>query len=110
MARTRGRLPFTRGEIRRLARFYGIIAGFHLAGWGLFLYYGHRGGPVYAGAGALAYSFGLRHAFDADHISAVDDSTRFLMQTGKDPLGTGFYFSLGHSSIVVVLAIGIATA
>ena len=101
-------LTFTRSEVRRLAGFYGVIIACHVVGWGLFIYYGHRGGPVYAGAGALAYSFGLRHAFDADHISAVDDSTRLLMQRGKDPLGAGFFFSLGHSSVVIVLAMVIA--
>jgi high-affinity nickel-transport protein len=106
----RVRLSLSRRELRRLALFYGVIAAAHVAGWGLFLYYGRRGGAVYAGAGALAYSFGLRHAFDADHISAVDDATRYLMQRGKDPLGTGFYFSLGHSTVVVALAVGIATA
>jgi nickel/cobalt transporter (NiCoT) family protein len=104
------RLGFTRPELRRLGVFYGVIAALHVAGWGLFLYWGSRGGPVYAGAGALAYSFGLRHAFDADHISAVDDSTRLLMQRGKEPLGTGFFFSLGHSSVVIALAVGLATA
>jgi high-affinity nickel-transport protein len=106
----RRRIGFTRAELRRLAGMYGVIVVLHIAGWGLFLYWGSRGGPVYAGAGALAYSFGLRHAFDADHISAVDDSTRFLMQRGKEPLGTGFFFSLGHSTIVVALAVGIAAA
>ena len=109
-ARARSGLSFSRGELKRLSGFYAVIAAFHIAGWGLFLYYGHRSGPVYAGAGALAYSFGLRHAFDADHISAVDDSTRLLMQRGKDPLGTGFFFSLGHSTVVVALAVGLATA
>jgi nickel/cobalt transporter (NiCoT) family protein len=104
------RLPFRRDEFARLGAMYGFIALLHVLGWSLFLYYGHRAGPVYAGAGALAYSFGLRHAFDADHISAVDDSTRFLMQRGQDPLATGFFFSLGHSSVVVALSIGIATA
>jgi high-affinity nickel-transport protein len=72
--------------------------------------YAHEFGRVYAGAGALAYSFGLRHAFDADHISAVDDTTRFLMQKGKKPLGVGFFFSLGHSTIVFGLSLGIAFA
>jgi high-affinity nickel-transport protein len=86
---------------------YGLIAGLHGAGWGLFVIYGHRLGPVYAGAGALAYSFGLRHAFDADHISAIDDSTRYLLQRGKQPLATGFFFSLGHSTVVRGLAAGI---
>ncbi|MHB8464338.1 MAG: HoxN/HupN/NixA family nickel/cobalt transporter [Acidimicrobiales bacterium] len=106
----RAGVSFTRREIERLCGFYGLIAAFHVLGWGLFIYYGDRGGPVYAGAGALAYSFGLRHAFDADHISAVDDSTRLLMQRGQDALGTGFYFSLGHSTVVVALAVVIATA
>ncbi len=98
----------SRRDVGRLSCFYAAIAAFHVAGWGLFLWSGRRGGPVYAGAGALAYSFGLRHAFDADHISAIDDSTRFLMQRGRDPLGTGFFFSLGHSTVVVVLASAIA--
>jgi high-affinity nickel-transport protein len=106
----RRRLGFNRREVKRLAGFSGVIVALHVVGWGLFLYWGSRGGPVYAGAGALAYSFGLRHAFDADHISAVDDSTRLLMQRGKEPLGTGFFFSLGHSTIVIALAVGMATA
>lgn len=104
------RLPFTRREAGRLGAMYGVIALLHVAGWGLFLYYGHRAGPVYAGAGGLAYSFGLRHAFDADHISAVDDTTRFLMSRGKRPLGVGFFFSLGHSTVVIVLALVVAAA
>jgi high-affinity nickel-transport protein len=89
---------------------YGLIAALHVAGWGLFLTYGHRLGPVYAGAGTLAYSFGLRHAFDADHISAIDDTTRYLMQRGKQPLASGFFFSLGHSSVVFGLAAGVGVA
>jgi high-affinity nickel-transport protein len=103
-------MRFTTEEWRRLGAFYGIIAALHVVGWGLFLHYGSRGGPVYAGTGALAYSFGLRHAFDADHISALDDSTRLLVQRGKTPLGAGFFFSLGHSTIVVGLALVLATA
>ena len=89
---------------------YAVIAALHVAGWGLFLYYGHRAGPVYAGAGGLAYSFGLRHAFDADHLAAVDDTTRFLMSRGKRPLGVGFFFSLGHSTVVIALALVVAAA
>ena len=88
----------------------GLVLGLHLVGWGLFLAYGHRLGPVYAGAGTLAYSFGLRHAFDADHISAIDDTTRFLMQRGQEPLAAGFFFSLGHSTVVMGLASGIGVA
>ena len=65
---------------------------------------------VYAGAGALAYSFGLRHAFDADHIAAIDDTTRLMLAKGKKPLALGLFFSLGHSTIVLGLSIGIAFA
>ncbi len=58
--------------------------------------------------GLLAYGFGLRHAVDADHISAIDNTTRKLMQEGKRPVGVGFFFSLGHSTVVVMLCVGLA--
>ena len=58
--------------------------------------------PALAGLATLAYTFGLRHAFDADHIAAIDNTTRKLLQDGERPLGTGFFFSLGHSTIVFV--------
>lgn len=106
----RRRIPFTRDEYPRLGGMYGVVALLHLLGWGLFLYYQHDFGAAYATAGGLAYSFGLRHAFDADHISAIDDTTRYLMQRGKRPLGVGFFFSLGHSTIVVGLSLAIAVA
>ena len=64
--------------------------------------------PVLLGTAFLAYSFGLRHAFDADHIAAIDNVTRKLMQEGKRPIGVGLFFSLGHSTVVVALAILIA--
>jgi high-affinity nickel-transport protein len=57
------------------------------------------------GAGTLAYTLGMRHAFDADHIAAIDNTTRKLVQEGQRPLGVGFFFSLGHSSIVLLLAV-----
>jgi nickel/cobalt transporter (NiCoT) family protein len=66
--------------------------------------------PVLLGTAALAYSFGLRHAFDADHIAAIDNVTRKLMQEGRRPVGVGLFFSLGHSTIVVALTIAIAVA
>jgi len=66
--------------------------------------------PVILGIAALAYSLGLRHAFDADHIAAIDNATRKLMQEGKRPIGVGLFFSLGHSTIVVGLTIAIAVA
>ena len=114
------KMRFSRDEIPRLAGLLGFVAALHLAGFGLFYYYNSqskyhllgdgKGHLVFAGSAALAYGFGLRHAFDADHISAIDDTTRYLLQKGKRPLGVGFFFSLGHSSIVLALSIGIAFA
>ncbi len=102
-------LSFSRDEWVRLAALYGVIALLHLCGWGLFLYYSSRY-PALVGLGFVAYMFGLRHAFDADHIAAVDDTTRYMLQKGKRPLGIGFFFSLGHSTVVFFMAIGIIFA
>jgi high-affinity nickel-transport protein len=66
--------------------------------------------PVLLGTAFLAYSFGLRHAVDADHIAAIDNVTRKLMQEGKRPVAVGFMFSLGHSTIVVIGSLAIAAA
>ena len=112
------RIRFTRDEIPRLVAMFGFIAALHVIGWGLFIHYNSISrihsitGPdhklVYAGAGTLAYTFGLRHAFDADHISAVDDTTRYLLQKGKRPLAVGLFFSLGHSTVVFTFVTAIA--
>jgi high-affinity nickel-transport protein len=99
----------TPAEWLRLSGFAGAVAFLHVAGWALFAYYAHAY-PALAGLGVLAYTFGLRHAFDADHIAAIDNTTRKLLQHGKRPLGVGFFFSLGHSTIVFVLAMGLAVA
>jgi high-affinity nickel-transport protein len=103
------RLAFTGDEWWRLAGFYGFIVALHVAGWGLYLYYS-AAYPALVGLGFVAYMFGLRHAFDADHIAAVDDTVRFMLQKGKRPLGIGFFFSLGHSTIVLGLAVAVAFA
>jgi high-affinity nickel-transport protein len=95
--------------MRRLAPFAGGVALLHLVGWGLFAWYS-RSEPALAGLGTLAYTFGLRHAFDADHIAAIDNTTRKLLQEGKRPLGVGFFFSLGHSTIVFALTAALALA
>jgi len=99
----------TRAEWLRLCGFGSGVLFLHLVGWGLFLYYS-RSNPALAGLGTLAYTFGLRHAFDADHIAAVDNTTRKFLQEGKRSLGVGFFFSLGHSTIVFSLAAGLALA
>src|SRR5947207_7001711 len=101
---------FDGGERRRLAGLAGGVGLLHLAGWGLLLAYG-LGHPAFLALGGLAYAFGLRHAFDADHMSAIDNTTRKLLQEGKKPIGVGFFFSLGHSTVVflIALALGVAT-
>lgn len=118
LAEEHKRIRFSREEVPRLLAMFGFIAALHVIGWGLFVHYnsiplihntrGTDNKLVYAGAGALAYTFGLRHAFDADHISAVDDTTRYLLQKGKKPLAVGFFFSLGHSTVVFVFVTAIA--
>src|ERR1700733_5223569 len=103
------RVSFSPAEWTRLAGLYGFIGVLHLLGWGLYLHYAAHH-PQLVGLGFVAYLFGLRHAFDADHIAAVDDTVRFMLQKGKKPLGVGFFFSLGHSTVVLALAIAIAIA
>jgi high-affinity nickel-transport protein len=100
---------FTAAEYGRLAGLYGCILVLHLLGWGLYLHYSGSHSQL-VGLGLVAYLFGLRHAFDADHIAAVDDTVRLLLQSGRKPLGVGFFFSLGHSTVVFALAIAIALA
>ncbi len=102
-------LTFSASEWARLAALYGFIACLHVFGWGLFLYYSSSH-PAMVGLGFVAYMFGLRHAFDADHIVSVDDTVRYMLQKGKQPLGVGFFFSLGHSTVVLVLAVAVAFA
>jgi high-affinity nickel-transport protein len=105
----RTRLSFTSAEWWRLAGLYGFIVALHVVGWGLYLAY-LSDHPALVGLGFVAYMFGLRHAFDADHIAAIDDTVRLMLQKGKKPLGIGFFFSLGHSTVVLCLAVAIAFA
>ncbi len=116
----REHLKFSRDEIPSLIGVLSVVIFLHVAGWGLFIHYNSNpayssltnssGALIYAGAGALAYSFGLRHAFDADHIAAIDDTTRLMLAKGKKPLAVGLFFSLGHSTIVMALCVGVAFA
>ncbi|HZO97456.1 MAG TPA: HoxN/HupN/NixA family nickel/cobalt transporter [Gaiellaceae bacterium] len=100
---------FTRAEWRRLTGFGGAVLALHLLGFGLFAWYA-RSTPALAGLGVLAYTFGLRHAFDADHIAAIDNTTRKLLADRQRPVGVGFFFSLGHSSVVFALTLALAVA
>src|ERR1700679_4240488 len=92
----------------RVIALYALLLVFNAAAW-LWALAAFHNYPVLLGTAALAYSFGLRHAFDADHIAAIDNVTRKLMQEGRRPVGVGLFFSLGHSTIVVALSIAIAT-
>jgi high-affinity nickel-transport protein len=94
---------FDRGERVRLGALFGGVGLLHVAGWGLLLAYG-LGHPAFLALVGLAYTFGLRHAFDADHISAIDNTTRKLLHDGHKPMGVGFFFSLGHSTVVLLIA------
>ncbi len=86
---------------------YAFLALINIALWGVALVTFHHY-PVLLGTALLAYSFGLRHAVDADHIAAIDNVTRKLMQQGQRPVGVGFFFSLGHSTIVFGLSAAVA--
>jgi len=93
----------------RLFGIYGVLIGINVIAWvwALLAFHDH---PVLLGTALLAYSFGLRHAVDADHIAAIDNVTRKLMQEKKRPVSVGFFFSLGHSSVVVLASLGVALA
>ena len=93
----------------RLAGFGSAVLFLHVAGWGVFVWYA-RSTPALAGLGTLAYTFGLRHAFDADHIAAIDNTTRKFLHEERRPMGIGFFFSLGHSSVVLALTAALAVA
>jgi high-affinity nickel-transport protein len=99
-------------EWRRVGAMTAAVVGLHLLGWGVFVFvivpahYKALG----LGVAVTAYTLGMRHAFDADHISAIDNTTRKLMSEGQRPLSVGFFFSLGHSSVVVGLGIAVTAA
>jgi high-affinity nickel-transport protein len=100
------RHALSRGEWLRAGGMTAVVVGLTVVGWGvliLFVVPGHYsvGAKTFGiGMGLTAYTLGMRHAFDADHISAIDNTTRKLMSDGQRPLTVGFWFSLGHSSVV----------
>jgi high-affinity nickel-transport protein len=110
------------GEWGRLVSMFAFILAINAAGWGIYIIYvmphhfnyqgegGSRGLGVGLGVAITAWFLGFRHAFDADHISCIDNTTRKLMADGKRPLGSGFFFSFGHSTVVVAVGVGITVA
>jgi len=100
----------TPAERTQLFIFVAVIAALHVLGWGTMWFLVAPRYPFMWGFAGLAYSFGLRHAFDADHIAAIDNTTRKLMGSESKPLGVGFFFSLGHSSVVFAMTLAVAVA
>src|SRR5712672_3039245 len=87
------------GTLRgRVIGIYAVLVGFNVLAW-LWALTEFRDYPVLLGTALLAYTFGLRHAVDADHIAAIDNVTRKLLQIDRSPLGAGLFFSLGHSTV-----------
>jgi nickel/cobalt transporter (NiCoT) family protein len=109
--------PLSRPELRGMAGMGLFIAALHVVGWFSLIVlvapHGYTiGGQAFGiGLGVTAYTLGMRHAFDADHIAAIDNTTRKLMADGQRPVSVGFWFSLGHSSVVFglcfLLSIGV---
>ncbi|NWB28104.1 HoxN/HupN/NixA family nickel/cobalt transporter [Pseudomonas gingeri] len=93
----------------RLFAIYGVLLALNVFAWGWALLAFHDQ-PVLLATALLAYGFGLRHAVDADHIAAIDNVTRKLMQDGQRPVTVGFFFSMGHSSVVLLASVAVAFA
>ncbi len=116
MSQSRARLAkirdgLTPREWARAGAMAGVVIGLNAAGWAMLAaavagHYHISATRIFGvGTGILAYTLGMRHAFDADHIAAIDNTTRKLVNDGKRPLSVGFFFSLGHSSVVFALAL-----
>ena len=93
----------------RLVGLYVFLAAANIAVW-IWAFVALRDNAVLFGSAFLAYTFGLRHAVDADHIAAIDNSTRKLMQQGDRPVGVGFFFALGHSAVVLLMSVAVGFA
>lgn len=95
-------------EVRsKLSGIYGVLISINVLAW-IWALVAFRNHPVLLGTALLAYGFGLRHAVDADHIAAIDNVTRKMMQEKKRPVAVGFFFSLGHSTVVVLASVAVA--
>lgn len=104
-------ISWHRRDWLEIAALAGVIAALHLVGFGTLIvlvapHHFQVGTQVFGiGLGVTAYTFGLRHALDADHIAAIDNTTRKLMCDGNKPKAVGFYFAMGHSSMVLLTAV-----
>jgi high-affinity nickel-transport protein len=113
---SRKRNVLTGAEWLRLSSIGLVVLVLNVLGWGIFVFaiaphhFEFKGLGLGVGVALTAWTLGARHAFDADHISAIDNTTRKLMADGRRPLGTGFFFALGHSSIIMVVAVGLSIA
>ncbi len=93
-----------------------VVVLVNVLGWAIFVlavvpqHYHYKGLGIGIGLGVTAWTLGMRHAFDADHISAIDNVTRKLMTDGRRPLGTGFFFAVGHSTVIVLVGVGLSIA
>lgn len=96
-----------RPGLRQVPRLFGLLLSFNLAAWG-WAFSAFHDRPALLGAAMLAWVFGLRHAVDADHLAAIDNVVRKLMQEGRCAESVGFWFSLGHSTVVVMASAAIA--
>lgn len=96
----------TKVRLRKTIPFYCLTLGLHLLGLGLLLVAAQTA-PKFWGLGILAYTLGLRHAFDADHISAIDNTVRRLLNQGESAYGVGWYFSIGHSTVVFLMILAV---
>lgn len=104
------RLRDWHGNVRiRLIALIGFVVLFNVAAWMAALVV-FRGQPAALGIGFLIYTLGLRHALDADHIAAIDNVTRKLLQAGQRPVAVGFFFAAGHSAVVTIVAAAVAYA
>ncbi|PTB17032.1 HoxN/HupN/NixA family nickel/cobalt transporter [Trinickia symbiotica] len=92
---------------RRIAGIYFVLAVFNIGAW-IWAFIAFHAHPLLLGTGLLAYGFGLRHAVDADHIAAIDNVTRKLMQDGQRPVTVGFFFAIGHSAVVLLVSAAVA--
>jgi nickel/cobalt transporter (NiCoT) family protein len=106
----------THAEWGRLGAIATAVLALNIAGWMIFVlavapqHFRFKGLGLGIGVAVTAWTLGARHAFDADHISAIDNTTRKLMADGRRPLGTGFFFALGHSSVIIAAGVGLSVA